>query len=220
MNNKIFYVIALILGMILGAVIIHQAQATQTPSFTLCHHTPGNSVTHTFQNIQSYLGHLGTPHSGSTFDTAGACPSPTASPTATPVVTPVPTVSPSPSVTPQPTVVPTETPRVTPTPQPQVLGVSTTETPNTCTGTPITGVTQMAGFERLSPTEVRLWWSKIDAEFYKVSYGLSQSNLPWNVTVQGAETTLRNLPDNQHIWVGIQGTDNCVLGTMGAILDP
>lgn len=100
------------------------AGATQNPYKIICHHTPANNVTLTFQNQQSYNGHLGTPHSGSTYDTDGACriisptPSITIAPTNTPSVTPTVTPTAGVSATPTPslTPVPTDTPRVTPTP--------------------------------------------------------------------------------------------------------
>lgn len=89
---------------------------------TICHHNPSHGVTLTFENWQSYSGHLGQPHNGQTYDTDGPCPtaSPTASPSATPTCTP--TSSPDPTATPSPTATPTETatasasPVVTPTP--------------------------------------------------------------------------------------------------------
>src|SRR4051794_33139805 len=84
-------------------------------TITICHHTPGNDVTLTFHTPQAYLGHLGTPHSGQTYDSVGACNEPEVTPTASPSVTPTIEVTPSiePSVTPE--VTPTEEPRVTPT---------------------------------------------------------------------------------------------------------
>jgi hypothetical protein len=93
---------------------------------TICHHTPGNKVTHTFQNWQSYSGHLGTPHNNQTYDTDGPCPTatPTASPTASPTssATPTSTASPSPSNSPSPsptsTVEPTSSPSPVPTATP------------------------------------------------------------------------------------------------------
>ena len=83
---------------------------------TICHHTPANQVTLTFQNQQSYNGHLGQPHSGQTYDTNGAC------------VTPTPSVSPSPSVTPALTVTPTVTqPEATPSPTAEPSATPTPE---------------------------------------------------------------------------------------------
>ena len=91
------------------ALNVNKAEATVFP-ISICHHTPSNEVTHTFQNLQSYLGHLGTPHSGSTYDTQGACAEPTATPTPTPEcfenecnVTPTPTEEVTPTATPSAT---------------------------------------------------------------------------------------------------------------------
>lgn len=138
-NN--FVKIVFLLGFIIiaGLVLIKLAYATSFPK-TICHHTPANDVTLTFQNQQSYNGHLGQPHNNSTYDTNGACeqaspspsvsPSPSASasasPSASPSPSPSPSVSPSPSpspsASPEPSEepVPSPSPRVTPTPTPTV----------------------------------------------------------------------------------------------------
>ena len=115
---KILYILVILGALFVGWLLwFKPVSATNvSQSFTICHHTPANTVTHTFQNLQSYLGHLGTPHSGSTFDTSGACPTPA------PSSTPVPSVSPSssptayPSATPEPSVEPSPRPSVTPAP--------------------------------------------------------------------------------------------------------
>lgn len=69
----------------------NRANASQIYLKTICHHTPGNQVTLTFHQPQSYAGHLGTPHSGQTYDTNGTCTTPSPSPTASPTATPKPT---------------------------------------------------------------------------------------------------------------------------------
>jgi hypothetical protein len=111
--------------------------ASPTPAFslatvvifpkTICHHTPSNNVTLTFQNQQSYNGHLGTPHNGSTYDTNGPCATATASPTASATASPSPsssatasptaspTADPSSSASPSPTADPTDSPTPAPT---------------------------------------------------------------------------------------------------------
>jgi hypothetical protein len=117
------------------AFIVAPVHATYQQVFpvTICHHTPGNKVTHTFQNWQSYSGHLGNPHNQQTYDTIGACPTPTptatprvtasptptATPTATPTVTPTASPSATPSATPTNTPDPTSTPSATPTATPE-----------------------------------------------------------------------------------------------------
>jgi hypothetical protein len=89
-------------------------------TITICHHTPGNDVTLTFHTPQAYLGHLGTPHSGQTYDSVGACSQPSVTPSITPTIEVTPTPSIEPSVTPE--VTPTEEPRVTPTDEPKGNG--------------------------------------------------------------------------------------------------
>ncbi len=77
--------------------------APPAPFIVICHHTPANDVTLSFQNQQSYDGHLGTPHSGSTYDTIGAC-------SVAPTATLVPTLTPTNTPTTDPGVTPTNTP--------------------------------------------------------------------------------------------------------------
>lgn len=77
------------------------------------------------------------------------------------------------------------------------------------------------GFKRLSPTDVKVWWSKVDdfVSDYVVNFGLTQS-LGWNEIVHGNETTLHLLPAGKPIWVGVAGTSNGCVGPMGAVIDP
>lgn len=77
----------LLAAFLMLSVVTPAHATTQLFPVTVCHHTPGNNVTLTFQNWPSYSGHLGQPHNGSTFDSIGACASPT------PTATPRPTVS-------------------------------------------------------------------------------------------------------------------------------
>ena len=90
------------------SLVARGAEATVNPP-TLCHHTPGNKVTKTFNNWQAYFGHIGQPHNGSTYDTQGACVEPSVTPTLTPTPIPEeeckdcePEVTPIPEVTPEP----------------------------------------------------------------------------------------------------------------------
>ncbi len=74
----------------LAVLVVRNVFAVPPPPYkTICHHTPGNNVTLDFANVQSYNGHLGTPHSGSTFDTDGPCTDNGTTPTNT--LTPTPT---------------------------------------------------------------------------------------------------------------------------------
>lgn len=98
----------------LGGLVL----ATNTPYKVICHHNPGNDVTLSFQNEQSYSGHLNQPHNDSTYDSDGPCatPSPTASPTSTPTASPTstPTDTPVSECADCDTPVPTATPPVCP----------------------------------------------------------------------------------------------------------
>ena len=111
-----------------------------------------------------------------------------------------------------------------PHPQP-ILGVSEPSEPGppqVCQGSEIKFAPTILGFERLTPTDVRVWWSEVDEHIsrYVVWYGLSADNLVWNEKVAGQETTLHLLPPNQHIWVAAQGTDECIVGQLSEIIDP
>ena len=69
--------ISIILGIMFLVLAIRAYAVAPPPYKIICHNTPANQVTLSFQNEQSYSGHLGQPHSGSTFDTDGACVEPT-----------------------------------------------------------------------------------------------------------------------------------------------
>lgn len=128
MSNKKIIIWSIVAGVFFALFLwlVIPVFATNTFYKTICHHTPGNNVTLSFNNLQSYLGHLGTPHNQQTYDTNGACQQPTPTPTGVePTVTPTATPTPTPTivqecdddcdeVTPTPT--PTDEPRVTPTP--------------------------------------------------------------------------------------------------------
>lgn len=78
------------------------------PYKVICHHTPGLDVDLSFQNVQSYTGHLGTPHSTTVYDTDGICV--VVTPTITPSITttPTPTIEVTPTATPSPTLAPSD----------------------------------------------------------------------------------------------------------------
>ncbi len=121
-RKKLEYSIVGILIVALAAAFLwfltRPAAATAPePYKVICHHNPAQDVTLSFQNVQSYTGHLGTPHSGSTYDTDGACPEVT--PSVSPTASPTPTTKPcewdcdevTPTVTPEEHhAVPTDTP--------------------------------------------------------------------------------------------------------------
>jgi hypothetical protein len=144
---KKFVIIGIVL--ILFVFVAKTTFAAQQFSKTICHHTPGNAVTLTFNTVQAYAGHLGQPHSVSTFDTNGACSTSTPTPTLLPTTTPtnVPTATPTPKKSCdtgkaclrdcEPTVTPTEVPSLTPTQE--VTPTSTVSaTPTEVTPTPTT----------------------------------------------------------------------------------
>lgn len=123
-------IIGFIIGILLGLLLVSKMYATQSESYkTICHHNPANNITLSFQNQQSYNGHLGTPHSDQVYDTEGECeeeveltPTPCIriSPTVTP--TPEPEEEITPTVTVAPTVEPTEAPKAGGwSPQPEVF---------------------------------------------------------------------------------------------------
>lgn len=145
------------------------------------------------------------------------CPQP--SPTATPEPTQEPTSSPEPSseptTTPEPTVEPTP--------------VDTTDHTIRPAGAPqgpvckkIEYAPTVLGYNRLSPTDVKVWWSKVDpfVNTYVVWFGMSKNLLTWNEVVTGNETTLHFLPASQPLWVGVQGLSDGCVGNLGEIVDP
>lgn len=108
MKKQVFYGI-LFAGIIALVFSLNtfRAEATQpAPYKVICHHNPSQDVTLSFQNEQSYNGHLGTPHSDTVYDTDGACVEPTEGPTPTNVpeceyeCEPTPTEEATPSATP------------------------------------------------------------------------------------------------------------------------
>lgn len=113
MNRILTILVAVAVILLIWALFVFKASASQSDYLkVICHHTPANQVTLTFHNLQSYIGHLGTPHSGQTYDTDGACQQPTPTPTKKPCKpTPTPTLTPTPTepvVTPTPTETPVE----------------------------------------------------------------------------------------------------------------
>ncbi len=143
--------------------------------------------------------------------------SPTASPSATPTNSPTLYPSPTPIYTNSPEPTPTEEPRVTPTPE--VTPAPGEAQFNTCVNIEVAPT--LLSFYRPTPTSVHLKWSETgQISNYVVYYGLSQSNLNWNVVVQNThEVTLNDVP-TKSIWVGIRATDNTCVGPMSEVIDP
>lgn len=104
MKNLILGTIILVAFFVVGKVFA----TAPAPYKVICHTNPAQSVTLSFQNVQSYNGHLGTPHNTETFDTDGEC---------LVEVTPTPTDEPTPTPTDEPECeVECEEPEITPTP--------------------------------------------------------------------------------------------------------
>jgi hypothetical protein len=113
---KWLIIVVLLAGAFAFLLVTQNAGATYSvfPK-TICHHSPGQDTEHTFQNAQSYQGHLGTPHNNETFDTDGKCVTPTETVSLTPtpylcdggdleVVRQIcPTAEPTPTATPEAT---------------------------------------------------------------------------------------------------------------------
>ncbi|QHO63425.1 DUF11 domain-containing protein [Candidatus Chazhemtobacterium aquaticus] len=83
-NGSIYYAYQLdgiyrpnyLIEVFLGSSLVKSTTFTDSVSEypkTICHHNPGNEVTLTFHNAQSYSGHLGTPHNDKVYDTDGPC---------------------------------------------------------------------------------------------------------------------------------------------------
>lgn len=208
--------------------LVHRAWAHQQDySKTICHHTPGNQVTLTFNTSQAYQGHLGQPHSGQTYDTDGACQQPTVTPTPTATPTPTVTVTPTPTVELTPT--PTATVEATPTPTPRQETQQTVSnggssepvryTP-TCT-IPLKSPL-LQGFKRLSPTSVQFsFWGVDEAEYYAVVYGYEENKLEYGILNIGKQTsyTLNDLQPNEVVWSQVWAfKDGCV--SKSAVIDP
>ena len=82
----LWFAFGLIVGVV-GAFLLRPEPAEATFEINvpvICHHTPGNEVTKRFSSWRAYLGHIGQPHSGRTYDTQGECPAPTPTPTPEP----------------------------------------------------------------------------------------------------------------------------------------
>ncbi len=69
---------------------------------------------------------------------------------------------------------------------------------------------------RVSPTSIFLSWGPYAGQkTFVVHYGPTNGNWLYNTTVTGFSTTINLLPANQPIWVLVQPTDSCSVGTCG-----
>lgn len=233
-----YIIIALSLSILMAMVAISAFAVQPTPYKVICHHTPGNEVTLSFQNVQSYNGHLGTPHSGSTYDTDGACPSPTNTPTPTsgitPIVTPLieptvtPTATPSPTITPTVTVTPTPTKAPEPTKAPSGF---TEANHNEAKTAPFyaceveVGKVDALNVETGVPNDgaIELYWTPIaNADYVNIYY--SEVNGDWKYSVptvsDNGHFTIGGLKNGQHYWFQIEGTTGSCVGSRSVAVDP
>jgi hypothetical protein len=219
--NKIILAIGcLLVAFIVWFFFLRPVEASQPPQFsiTICHHNPGTAVSLTFNTLQAYLNHFNQPHSGSTFDTFGACP--TASPTASP------SASPSASPTAEPTLEPTAEPTVSPTEEPKTEGFSSNFSEpghDVCQGRHINFAPTVIGVKRIDADSIWVKWSKVDEGInnYIVEYSLNKGFMLWTTKIENAnEVELNFLPSWLPIWVRVAGTDNCVNGPFGEWIDP
>jgi hypothetical protein len=222
-------------------IAVSRVYATQTPYITICHHNPSQNVTLSFQNVQSYLGHLGTPHNLQVYDTLGDCNNPT------------PTLSPTQTVTPSPTphtceinvekiavdcVTPTVTPKVTPT-----VELSPTITPTSAPSGNIEAHNEAKiapGCSNLPPIQVKdVWYTD-----YQIIGGKAQLVLHWgtnpsygsahiaygenkgewryavlNVANNGS-FTIGELKPHQTYWFQVAYVNGCAVGNYSRPVDP
>lgn len=222
MKKVIFGIIFLFVAVLAAG----QVFATQVPYKTICHHTPGNDVTLNFNNVQSYNGHLGTPHNNQTYDTNGACQQPTVTPTNSP--TPTPTVEVTPTPTGEPTPTPTDEPRVTPTPteepkggdQPTFAG-SSTEAP-TCSDSKPGTVANINVKSAGVSGQLEVQWSlPTGADKVHIEYGLDKfaQHALLNTPNDGNEV-IGNLVSGKHYWFRVAGVNGCAVGEFSNWFDP
>lgn len=70
--------------------------------------------------------------------------------------------------------------------------------------------------KRVSPTSIFLSWGPYAGQkTFVVYYGPTNGNWLYNTTVTGFSTTINLLPANQPVWVLVQPTDSCSVGTCG-----
>lgn len=226
-KTRMFSLVA-VMGIIACSLVfqpwVNKVEATNQFNITLCHHTPGNKVTLNFNNLGSYLGHLGQPHSGQTYDTAGACPSPSPSPSPTP--SPSATPSPTPSSTPEPssTPTPTETPSPTPVPSAQEQGLSSAGVESKpCPKIEFAPTIRKETIKRIDADSIEFAWTSVDAGVtdYVVEYGLGPLVLPWRTVIEGRQwTDLNFLPAWMHVWMRVAGTKGGCVGPFSETIDP
>lgn len=205
--------------------------ATQTPYKVICHHNPSQNVTLSFQNEQSYQGHLGTPHNDGVYDTDGACEEPTLTPTCTPTPgEPIPTVTGEPEATPTPTIVEEPTPEVTRVPEPTsppndvvTLRTDTTSTP-TCPAQKPENVNDVwVEADAEGNGEMILRWG-VNSQYSRVNivYGLTPGDMRYSLlnTENDGREVIRGLDNGTHYWFSVANLDGCAVGDYAVWRDP
>lgn len=227
------FIIALVL-IFLAIFLVGEVLATK-PAYnkTICHHTPGNAVTLNFQNVQSYNGHLGTPHNDQTYDTDGSCPEVT--PTPTIEVTPTPTINPcdiilsrvaiNPCITPTPTVevtpTPTEVPTPTEEPKQERVNTGNPQAP-VCSDAKPGNVANIYVKTTGNPGELEVQWAlPTGADKVHIEYGLQRhaEHALLNTPNDGNEV-IRGLTSGQHYWFSVAGVNGCAVGDFSDWYDP
>jgi hypothetical protein len=236
--TKLLYLVAALLFLFVVWYLyikpVHASVNNNNFSITICHHNPNHNETLTFHAFQAYLGHLGTPHSGQTYDTEGSCsssipsPSPSLEPTSEPSSTPQPSIDPCQLIDVDELIeakievpCPTESPSATP-------GTGTTDqwhpnndpTPVVCTE--IKETPTIWEVKRNNATSIHVKWSPVDpfVDHYKIEYGLATGIPLWNTVVEGTETDLNFLPFNHILWLRVAGTQNGCVGNFSSWIDP
>ncbi len=159
--------------------------------------------------MQSYNGHLGTPHNNETYDTNGACVQPSPTPTVAPTTTPTPTPSGCEEDCITPTITPTPTPTemITPTP-PQVSGNmgGFTEADHNQSK-------QAPDCPNLTPTQVNdVWYTN-----YQINGDTASIDLHWGVNDNYPSVNIA-YGENKGEWrYGVQHIDNNGQFTIGGL---
>jgi len=208
--------------------------ATRSIYKTICHHNPGNDVTLSFNNEQSYSGHLGTPHNDQVYDTDGPCVEVTPTVTVTPTVSPTDTpkkdceggeeysiaqlCQPTPTVTPTPTASPSATPT------PEVTTVTNNASSPECHDT-VPGEVANLNVDSgvIGDGKVIVQWS-LPTNADKVHIRYSENDGDWRYGALDVPNTgsyeIGGLTNNTHYWFQAAGVNGCAVGPWSRSFDP
>lgn len=214
MRNIIIIIVLILLAMFLVNNVFAVAPA---PYKVICHNNPSQPVTLSFQNEQSYNGHLGTPHNNETFDTDGECEEVEATPTPTPTIDPTPTPEVTQTPTEEPTPTPTETPKNNPT-----VSSGGSSAPGVCSISDIGNVANIYVVTTGEKGELEVQWSlPSNANQVHIEYGLEQyaQHSLLNTANDGNEV-IRGLKSGEHYWFRVAGVRDCGVGAYSSWFDP